>query len=84
MTKAQTCKYPVLSKIYVRLTFDQLSWHVNKILSKLLCGFRKAYNKQYALFRLPQSLQKVLGNSEYVGTGFKLEAYSLNKTNLNY
>ena len=84
MTKVQTCKHPALSKIYVRLTFDQLFWHVNKILSKLLRGFRKAYNTQYALFRLPQSLQKALDNSEYVGTGFKLETYGLNKTNLHY
>ena len=43
---------PLLSKIYERLIFDQLSQHANKVLSKLLCGFRKAHSTQHALFRL--------------------------------
>ena len=59
---------PLLSKIYKRLIFDQLSRHANKILSKLLCDFRKAHSTQHALFRLLQSRQKALGNSEFVGT----------------
>ena len=58
----------LLSKIYERVIFDQLSRHANKVLSKLLCGFRKAHSTQHALFRLLQSWQKALDNSEYVGT----------------
>ena len=58
----------LLSKIYERLIFDQLSPHANKVLSKLLCGFRKAHSTQQALFKLLQSWQKALDNSEYVGT----------------
>ena len=35
---------PLLSKIFERLIFDQLSQHANKVLSKLLCNFRKAHS----------------------------------------
>ena len=59
---------PLLSKIYERLIFDQLSQHANKVLSKLLCGFRKAHSTQHALFRLFHPWQKALDNSEYVST----------------
>ena len=45
----------LLSEIYERLIFDQLSRHTNNILSKLLNGFRKAYSTKHALFRLLQS-----------------------------
>ena len=62
------CVLPFLPKIYERLIFDQLSRHTNYVLSKLVCGFRKAHNMQHALFRLLQSWQKVLDNSEYVAT----------------
>ena len=40
------------SKIYERLIFDQLSRHSNKILSKLLFGFRKPRSTEHALFGL--------------------------------
>ena len=59
---------PLLSKMYERLVFDQLSRHVNKVLSKLQCDFRKVHSTQHTLFRLLRSWQKALGNSEYVGT----------------
>ena len=59
---------PLLSKIYERSIFDQLSRHANKVLNKLLCDFRKAHSMQHAFFRLLQSWQKALDNSEYVGT----------------
>ena len=59
---------PLLSKIYERLIFGQLSQHANKVLSKLLCGFRKAHSTQHALFRLFHPWQKALDNSEYVST----------------
>ena len=59
---------PLSSKIYQRLTFDQLSRHANKILSKLLCGFRKAHSRQHVFFTILKSWQKALKNSGYVGT----------------
>ena len=34
----------------------------------MMCGFRKAHSTQQALFRLLQSWQNALDNSEYVGT----------------
>ena len=37
-------------------------------MSKLLCGFRKAHSTQHALFRLLQSWQRAIDNSEYVYT----------------
>ena len=55
---------PLLSKIYERLSFDQSSRHENKILSKLLCSFKKAHRTQHALFRLLQSWEKALDNSD--------------------
>ena len=58
---------PLLSKIYKRFIFDQLSRHANKVLSKLLCGFRKVHRTQHALLRLFQSWQKTFDISEYVG-----------------
>ena len=42
---------PPLSKIYERLIFDRLPRHANNVLSKSLCGFRKAHSTQHALFR---------------------------------
>ena len=53
------------SKIYERLIFDQPSQHANKTLtSKLLCGFKKAHSTQHSLFKLLQSWQKALDNSQ--------------------
>ena len=46
---------PLLSNIYERLIFDQVSRHANKVFSKLLPGFRKVHSTQHALFRLLQS-----------------------------
>ena len=58
----------LLSKIYERLIFEELSRQANKVLSELLCGFGKARSTQHALFRLLHSCQQVLNNSEYIGT----------------
>ena len=41
---------------------------MQKILSKILCGFCKAHSTQHALFRLLQAWQKELDNSGKVGT----------------
>ena len=58
----------LLPKICERLIFDELSRQANKVLSELLCDFRKAHSTQHALFRLPHSCQQVLNNPEYIGT----------------
>ena len=60
--------FPLLSKVYERLMFKQLSNHTKYFLSQILCGFRKAHSTQHALFRLLQSWQRELDESGYVGT----------------
>ena len=58
---------PLLSKVYERAIFNQLSENMEKILNKILCGFRKA-RTQHALIRLLQAWLKELDNSGNVGT----------------
>ena len=58
----------LLSKVYERAIFNQLSEYVQILLNKILCGFRKAHSTQHALFRLLQAWQKELNNSGNVGT----------------
>ena len=59
---------PLLSKVYERIMFNQLSNHTKYFLSQILCGFRKADSTQRAIFRLLQSWQRELDKSGYVGT----------------
>ena len=59
---------PLLSKIYEKAIFNQLSEHMKKFLNKILFGFRKAHSTQHALFRLLRAWQKELDNSGNVGT----------------
>ena len=40
-------KLPTVSKSFERILFNQLQRFSNKILSPLLCGFRKGYSTQY-------------------------------------
>ena len=49
------------------LSLDYLSMPTSFCVN-IVWGFRKAHSTQHALFRLPQSWQKALDNSEYVGT----------------
>ena len=58
----------LLSKVYERAVFNQLSEYIQKFLNKILCGFCKAHSIQHALFRLLQAWQKDLDNSGNVGT----------------
>ena len=59
---------PLLSKVFERLLYDQLSDYLEKYLNTLLCGFRKAYSTQHALFKLLQAWQEELDKSDFVGT----------------
>ena len=60
---------PTVSKIFERILFNQRQSFLNKILSPLLCGFRKGYSTQYALINLLQKWQKFLeASDEIVGT----------------
>ena len=57
---------PLLSKVFERLLYDQLSDYLEKYLNTLLCGFRKAHPTQHALFKLLQAWQEELDKSGFV------------------
>ena len=86
---------PLLSKVFERLLYDQLSEYLQKYLNVLLCGFRKAHSTQHALFKLFQAFK-----FGFVGTVLmdlskaydclrhdllvaKFEAYGTDKNGLN-
>ena len=46
---------PLLSKVFGKLIYKQLSNYIDSFLSSILCGFRKAHNTQHALFKLLHS-----------------------------
>ena len=58
---------PLLSKVYERIIYKQLSQYAEQFLNKILCGFRKN-TTQHALFKLLQSWQKELDYGGFVGT----------------
>ena len=58
----------LLSKVFERLFYDQLSEYLEKKLNTLLGGFRKAYSTQHTLFKLLQPCQEELDKSGFVGT----------------
>ena len=51
---------PLISKIFERVIYDQLSEYLEKYLNSILCGFRKSHSTQYALFKLLQTWQEEL------------------------
>ena len=59
---------PLLSKVFERLLYDQLSEYLEKYLNTLLCGFRKAHSTQHVLFKLLQARHQELDKSGFVGT----------------
>ena len=58
---------PLLSKVYERIIYNQLSQHAEQFLNKILCRFWKAHSIQHALFKLPQSWQKELIYGGFAG-----------------
>ena len=56
-----------LSKVYERVISSQLSSFFETIFNKPLCGFRKKYNTQLALFNMIQSWQKHLDSNGIIG-----------------
>ena len=55
---------PLLSKVYERAIFNQLSVYMQNVLNKILCGFRKAHNTH----KLLQEWQRELDESGNAGT----------------
>ena len=58
---------PSVSKVFEKLVFKQLSRFMEGKLSKFLCGFRKKYSTQHALFNLMQNWQKCLEGRGKIG-----------------
>ena len=58
----------MLSKVYERIIYNQLSQHFKQFLNSILCGFRKAHNIQHPLFKLLHSWQRELDSGGFVGT----------------
>ena len=56
----------LLSKVFERLLYDQLSEYLEKYLNTLLCGFRKPHSTQHALFKLLQAWQEELHKSGFM------------------
>ena len=46
---------PLISKVFERLIYNQLSEYTESFLNHILCSFRKAHSTQHALFKLLQS-----------------------------
>ena len=59
---------PLLSKVYKKVIYNQLSDYSDSFLKNILCGFRKAHGTQHALFKLLQSWQQVLDKGGFIGT----------------
>ena len=58
----------LLSKVFERVSYNQLGKYMDTFLNKSLCGFRKAHSSEHALFKLLQRWQNELYNSGLVGT----------------
>ena len=58
---------PVISKIFERIIFHQMSSFITNFISPYLCGFRKGYSTQHALLRLMDMLNKKLDKKNKVG-----------------
>ena len=59
---------PLLSKVYEKVIYNQLSNYSNSFLNNILCGIREAHSAQHALFKLLQSWKQVLDNRGFIGT----------------
>ena len=59
---------PPISKIYEKILFKQINLFFQDKFSDLLCGFRKGFSTQHALFKLLQKWQSCLDKKGIVGT----------------
>ena len=89
---------PLLSKVYERVIYEQVSNYFEPFLNELLCRFRKAHSTQHALFNLLTSWQNSLDRGGFVSIQLglskvydclphnllltKLQAYGLGKESI--
>ena len=58
---------PTVSKIFERITFEQIQEYINTYLSPYLCGFRKGYNTKHCLIVIIEAWRKAMDNKEHAG-----------------
>ena len=58
---------PILSKIFEKCMFKQLSNFFDNILSKYQCGFRKGYSTQHCLLAMLEKWKKAVDNGKAFG-----------------
>ena len=58
---------PLLSKVYERIIYNQLSQHPEQFINSILCGFCEAHNTQHPFFKLLHSWQRELDSGSFVG-----------------
>ena len=59
---------PLLSKVFRKVIYNQLSDYSDNFLNNVLCSFQKVHNTQHALFKLLQSWQQDLDNGGFIDT----------------
>ena len=59
---------PIISKIFERILLEQIQKFSKKMLSPILCCFRKGHSTQHALLNLLKNWQKNLDKSGVIGT----------------
>ena len=57
----------MISKIFERLMYDQISTYIGKHLSPYLCGFRKGHSTQHCLSVMLERWKSALDNSKIAG-----------------
>ena len=58
---------PVVSKVFERLLYKQMSLHVEEYLSPYLCGYRKRFSTQQALLSFLERWKNILDKKGYGG-----------------
>ena len=59
---------PLLSKLYEKIIYNQLSDYSESFLNNILCCFQKAHSTKHALFKILRSWQQDLDNEGFIGT----------------
>ena len=61
----------IISKVFEKLIQNQINLHIKSFLSPYLCGYKKGFGSQHALFSLKERLRKSLDNKGYGGAVLK-------------
>ena len=56
-----------ISKIFESFIYEDISQHMNKLLSPYLCGFHKGYSTEHCLIVMLEKWKKALDKRNYAG-----------------